>query len=179
MQTIECSGRTQVRLPEPQRCDFGQGKLRMTCGNQLGDDRLGGAAGLDKVGDVEVALLRIGDDARLGDVVKAGPAQEALDGAGRRVGARTLLLFANVGRAGVEAVNGQCQAARRRKGAGAFVGQTGIHQTVRHQTLEIVGGLRLHAGGNLFGEELNEKIGHGGPRVLPACRRSSCNAASD
>ncbi len=27
VQTIECSGRTQRKRPEPQRMDFGQGKL--------------------------------------------------------------------------------------------------------------------------------------------------------
>ena len=30
--TMECSGRTQVRRPEPQRMDFGHGKLRTTSG---------------------------------------------------------------------------------------------------------------------------------------------------
>ena len=29
---IECSGRTQVSRPEPQRIDFGQGKPRTTSG---------------------------------------------------------------------------------------------------------------------------------------------------
>ena len=31
-QRIECSGRTQRRLPSPQRMDFGQGKARTTSG---------------------------------------------------------------------------------------------------------------------------------------------------
>jgi hypothetical protein len=30
--TIECSGRTQVSFPAPQRIDFGHGKLRTTAG---------------------------------------------------------------------------------------------------------------------------------------------------
>ena len=31
--TIECSGRTQVSLPVPQRMDFGQGSVRTTSGS--------------------------------------------------------------------------------------------------------------------------------------------------
>ena len=64
VQTIEWSGRTQRKLPVPQRCDFGQGKVRIVVGTSSArtSDRL--AAGLQRLGDVVIALL-VGDDGRL------------------------------------------------------------------------------------------------------------------
>ena len=57
--TIECSGRTQVSRPTPQRIDFGHGKVRITTGS-ISDSTLDrGTAGLLDQREIEVALLRV------------------------------------------------------------------------------------------------------------------------
>ena len=43
----------------------------------------------------------------------------------------------------------------------ALVGQPTLDQRVGHALLQVVGRLRLHAGRDFFGEEFEEKIGHG------------------
>ena len=61
-QRIECSGRTQVRLPgfaeaAPQRIDFGHGKDSHDPRDDFGDDFFRRPARLLDHGDVEIALL--------------------------------------------------------------------------------------------------------------------------
>ena len=51
------------------------------------------------MGDIEIALLRIGLDLRLAISVEAGRAQKALDRRLRRADLRALLLLADVARA--------------------------------------------------------------------------------
>ena len=45
-QITECSGRTQRRLPAPQRIDFGQGKLRITSSSTSATISAAGRPGL-------------------------------------------------------------------------------------------------------------------------------------
>ena len=54
---MECSGRTQVSRPAPQRIDFGHGKARTTSGIISAITSIAGLPGLLDHRDVEVALL--------------------------------------------------------------------------------------------------------------------------
>jgi hypothetical protein len=129
--------------------------------HQLGDDLLGGAAGLGDVGDVEVALLRVGMDMRLGDGGEAGLAQETLDGLLRRLGGRALDFLAHILGARGEPADVERQPARRPVFACRFVGQTCLDQTVSQHLLQVAGSLALHARWDFLGTEFKQKIGHG------------------
>ncbi len=69
--------------------------------------------GLLDHGDVELALLGVGDLLGLIDGSEASRAQEAFDGLRGRIRAGTLLFLARVGGTGGEAANVERQAARR------------------------------------------------------------------
>ena len=87
--------------------------------------------------------------------------------------ARAAALFLQVGLARGNAVHGERQPPRRREGFGAFIDQTLGDQLVGHHAAQIVRRLCLHARGNFFGEQLEQKIGH--QAALPA---SVCTQAS-
>ncbi len=156
---------------------FRPGEIADDARHRLGNDLLGGTAGLDDMGDVEIALLRIRMDMRLGNRGKPCAAQEAFDRLLVGVGARALALLADIGRAGVEAADIERQAARRPVFARALVGQARFHQRVGDEFLQVARRLALHAGGNFLGAEFKQKIGHvnfphprHAARVGTACR---------
>ncbi len=98
---------------------------------------------------------------RLVDRGEARALQEALDGALGRADARPLALLARVGLAGRQADDMQRQPARRRETLGALVGQAALDQRVGDEPLQVGRGLGLHAGGDFFGEQFEQKVGHG------------------
>ena len=156
---MECSGRTQLSEPEPQRIDFGQGKRAHDFGDHLGQHVERRAAGLLDDRDVEVALL-VGLHFGFIDRLQPGGFQEAGDGAFRRADARAFLLFLDVGLLCRHAVHGQRQPARRGEGLGAFVDQPRRHQPVGDRFTQVLGRARLHACRDFFGEQFEQKIGH-------------------
>ena len=106
---------------------------------------------------------------------QARAAQEPFDGFFGRVGLGAFALFGQ-GRAGVQhSLDREGQAARCRKGRGRGIGQTRIHQSVRHQFLKIIRRARLHTGGNFFREKLNQEVGHGFVPFGAACRSVRLN----
>ena len=86
--------------------------------------------------------------------------QKALDGGLGRADARALALFLQVGLARGDAVHGQRQAARRHERLRAFIDEAFGDQLLGDETAQIVRRLRLHARGDFFGEQFEQKIGH-------------------
>ena len=54
----------------------------------------------------------------------------------------------------------QSEPPRRREGLGALIEEAALHQRVGDELLQILRRTALHAGGNFFGKEFEEKIGH-------------------
>ena len=143
----------------PQRIDFGQGKARTMPGTMPAITSSAGAARLLDDGDVEIALL-VRLDLRLGDRGEPGRLEEAVDGAARRTNTRSLPLLPPVRRARRQTVHGERQAPRRHEGLGALIDQPSLDQRIGNELAQILRRLPLHAGGNFFGEEFEEKVGH-------------------
>ena len=136
--TMECSGRTQVSRPAPQRIDFGHGNVFTTSGTISPITSIAGPALLLDHRDVEVALLvRL----HLGLVDRGEPRglQESLDRARGRADARALLLLLHVGLPRRHALHREREAARRGEGLGAFIDEAGGDQPVGDEFLQILG----------------------------------------
>ena len=166
MQRIECSGRTQRRRAGAPAHRLRPGEVADHGLDGLGDDLGGGAAGLVGDGEEDARLL-VG--AALERVAgEAGRAQEALDRRLGGVGARALALLADRrARRSARPFDGERQAARRREGGGVGVGEAALDEAVGDEPAQVVGGLRLHPGGDFLGEELEQQVGH---RVAPGFR---------
>ena len=54
------------------------------------------------------------------------------------------------------------QAARRGEGGGVGIGEAALDQAVGDEAAQVVGRLRLHAGGDFLGEEFEQEVGHRG-----------------
>ncbi|GAB6845642.1 hypothetical protein JCM2811A_46440 [Methylorubrum rhodinum] len=54
----------------------------------------------------------------------------------------------------------QREAPRRREGLGALVEEAALHQRIGDELPQILGRTPLHARGDFFGEEFEEKVGH-------------------
>ncbi len=91
---------------------------------------------------------------------QADLAQEAFQRLRRRAIARPLDLFADRGRFGGQAVDDQGQAARADIALDALEGQARGRQLAAHQAFEILRRRKLHAGGDFFGEQFNQQLGH-------------------
>jgi hypothetical protein len=52
------------------------------------------------------------------------------------------------------------QPPRRREGLRALIEEAALHERIGHKLLQILRCTTLHAGGNFFGKEFEEKIGH-------------------
>ena len=70
-------------------------------------------------------------------------------------------------------MHGERETTRRCERLGAFINEPGIDQLVGDHTAQVFRRLGLHAGGDFFGEQFEEKIGH--QAALPA---SVCTHAS-
>ncbi len=129
-------------------------------GHQAGDDVGGGLPRPVDVGHVGGALPVL-DDLGFRDRRQAGALQEPRDGRLGRADARAAPLLVGVGLAGRKAGHLQGEAARRHEGFGALVEQARRHQGVGDEALQVGGRPRLHAGGDLFGEQFEQEVGHG------------------
>ena len=129
-------------------------------GHDLGDGVLGVAAGLLDQSDIELALLRVGLDARVLDALEPRALQKALYRRFRRADPRALALLAQVRLGGGQAHDMQRQAPRRDEALRAFIKQVALDQRIGDEALEILRRLPLHAGGDFFGEKFEEKVGH-------------------
>ena len=143
---------------------FGPGQFLDRFGKKFGEHVGGGAALAVDHRDVEVAL---GIGALLALVERdAGRFQKAFDRLFGRVDARAFLLFGDVGLLGGQAGDRERQAARAGKAADAFEHQAAVGERADDEALQVLRGLRLHARGDFFGEELEEKVRHSSRRAL-------------
>ena len=124
----------------------------------LGDDVGGGAAGLFDDGVKRFALF-VGAAFELVER-QAGGAQKALDGRLRGGGGGAFALFADGLGLRRKPVNRQGQTAGRREGAGGGIGKAGLDQSVGDQRFQILPRAGLHPGGDFFGKEFDQKVGH-------------------
>ncbi|ENN89007.1 hypothetical protein RHSP_02537 [Rhizobium freirei PRF 81] len=129
-------------------------------GHDRSNDFLRGTARLGNDRNVEIALLRVTLDLRLGDGGEAGASQEAFDRLLVGIGARTLALFAHIGRACGQAANIEREAPRRPIFPGPLIGKTRFDQGIGHQLLQVAGSLALHTGRNFLGAKFEKEIGH-------------------
>ncbi len=148
------------REAAPQRIDFGQGKLADDGGQDFGQNLRRRAAGALDHGDVELALLRVVFDLRLVERGEPGALQKALDGGVGGADARAAPLLAHVLAAGGQPGDVQRQPPRRREGFRALVEEAALHQGVGDELFQVLRRAALHAGGDFFGEEFEEEIGH-------------------
>ena len=148
----------------------------MTAGTSVGDDLFGRPARLDDMGDVEIALLRIGMDMRLGDRRTGRPCAGS-----RRPPLRRADLAAPCisSRTSCErAVTPRMSSVSRRGvqySRAALIGQPGLDQTVGEHLPQVARRLALHAGGDFLGAKFEQQVGHqrGSAACLSTVRASS------
>ena len=136
----------------------------------LGDDRRRLAARLDHHREIDMTLLVVADLQLV--FRQPGRAQEPFQ---RRIGRRrrrSLALFAHRRAFRRQPMHRKRQPSRRRKGSSALIGQPRLHQSVRHQLLQILTRTGLHPRRDFLGKEFDEKVGHLiGPRFRSAAAR--------
>jgi hypothetical protein len=112
---------------------------------------------------------------------KAAPvaelAQEALHGLVGGTDPRALDLFDPVGGRERQPLHDQGETARRGEGARGGPGEADALQRSADQTLQILAGAGLHAGGDLLGEELDQQVSHCRPSGSSATARSTTSPA--
>ena len=140
---------------------FGPGEVADDAGHHVRNDFLCRAARLLDDGDVELALLRVALDRGFLDGGEACTAQEAFQRLRRRADARALALFAGGLRGNRQAGDMQGKAAGRGECLRALIGQTGFHQRIGDQRLEVICSTALHAGRDFLAEQFKQEIGHG------------------
>ena len=175
---MECSGRTQLSAPgfadaSPQRIDFGQGKPAHDLRHDLGDhvDRRP-ARLLDHARRRSRPSCRAAPWPRSIEV-KPGRLAESPRSPARRADARAFRSSLHVRLARRQPCDRERQPPRRRERLGALVGQPGLDQPVGDELLQILRRPRLHARGDFFGEEFEQKIGHQRSPASYGCRRTS------
>ena len=131
--------------------------------NGLGDHVLRIAPGRRDIGHIEVALLRIGDDLGLVNRCEARAAQEARNRLLGRTDFRALLLFAHIGRTGIEPFDHGRQPARAGHSKRGFPVEARILQALRQRGQKVRLRLRLHARRDFLGKEFKQQFGHGVP----------------
>ena len=127
--------------------------------NDFRDHIDGGASGLLHQRDIEIAL-RVALDFRFIERLETGGFQKTLHGGIRRADLRALALLLEVRLALRNAVHGECETSRRHECFRAFIDETFGDQLVGDHLAQVIRRLRLHARGNFFGEQFEEKIGH-------------------
>ena len=140
---------------------LGPGELAHHLRHQLGDDLGSGAAGLMDRGDVIIALLGILDDLRVLDGPEAGGLEETGDRVIGRADTGALPLLADLGRFCRQPLDGERQPPRGSENFRRAALDTGRLQAFEHQPLQGFRRLALHAGGDLLGQDLKQKLGHG------------------
>ena len=110
--------------------------------------------------DIELALLRVGVDASVLDALKPRALQKTLDRRFRRADARALALLARVSLSGWQADDMQRKATRGGKALRAFIEQVARDQIIGDEQLQILRRLPLHAGGDFFAEQFEQKVRH-------------------
>ena len=110
--------------------------------------------------DVEFALLGVLLDFRLIERGEARTLQEALHGGVRGADAGALLLLAHVGLAARQAGDVQGETPWRRMGDRTLELQAALDQGAGDEPLQVSRRLPLHAGGDFFGKEFEEEVGH-------------------
>ena len=154
-----------VQRPHP-----AEGGIRPTHGfrpGQLADHRFhqlrqhlgGGPARLLDHREPEFALAGVALLA-LVEAGETGGFQEALNRLLRGADPRPALFLADIGLGQGQAVDDQRQPARRRLHAGRGEGQPRRPQLLGGQALEVFSRAGLHTGGNVFGKQFDEKLGH-------------------
>ena len=145
---------------------FRPGKGADDRGNRLGEHLRRGAAGL--FGD------RVENAVTLGQLIagEAGLAEESVERLRGRGGLGALDLLADRLRLDGQIAGDQRQPARRGIGSERGGVQAGLGKLRREQAGEIVARLVLHAGGDLFGAEFEEEVGHW---VAPKKEDSGCS----
>ncbi len=142
---------------------FGPGEFADGLGHELGNDIDCSAAGLAHRRDVKFALLVV--LRREVFELEAGGFQEAVDGGLGRIDAGAFALLGYVSGLGVQALDGEYQAAGAGMGLGSFIGEARFHQAIGDQCAQVFRRLRLHAGGDFFGEQFDQQFGHQALRV--------------
>ena len=139
--------------------DFGQGKLRTISGTIVATTSFGGTAGLFDRRQVVGALLVI---ALLGLIDGGEPRrfEEAFDRGLRRIDARALALLAHIGRARWQAIDHRDQAPRRGEGPDLLELEPRLAERAAQQPRQILARARLHARGDFFGEQFEQKLSH-------------------
>ena len=120
--------------------------------------------------DIEVALLGVALDRRLGERAQSGAPEKALHRRVGRADARSLPLFPQVRLAGGNALHEQSEPARRRERLRPFIDEASLDEALGHELAQILRRPRLHAGRDFLGEQLKQKVGHGGVIELPEGR---------
>ncbi len=137
---------------------FGPGEFPDDIGQQFGHHIGCGAPRLLDGGDIELALLVVLNRELI--ELQAGGFQEAVNGGLGRIGARALALLAHVSGFGIEAFDGEHEAARRGVGLRAFIGEARFDEAIGDEAAQIFRRLRLHAGGNFLGEKFDQEFRH-------------------
>ena len=119
--------------------------------------------------DIEVALLGVLLDRRLGERGQPRALEETLHRRLGRADARALLLLLEVGLAHRNALDGEREPARRDERGRALIDEAGFDQPLGDELLQILRRPRLHARRDFLGEQFEQKIGHLRPAPSPAC----------
>ena len=136
--------------------------IRQQLGHHIGC----GAPGFPDRGDIERALLVVLNRELI--ELQSGGFQEAINGGLGRIGARALAFLAHISGFGIEAFDGEHEAAWRGVGLGAFIGESRFDEAVGNETAQIFRRPGLHAGGNFLGEKFDQEFRHGYlPSLLP------------
>ena len=142
---------------------FRPGKGFDDAGQNLGQHLDGGPSLALDHGDIELALLAVALDLGLIERGEACAFQEPCNRGLRCADARPLALLARIGLRSRQARDMQRKPARRRKARGALIKQALGDERIGHELAQILRRLRLHARGDFFGEQFEEKVGHGNP----------------
>ena len=130
----------------------------MTSGSSSATTSVVARPGFLDCGDIEFALLVVLNRELI--ELQSGGFQEAIDGGLWRIGAGAFAFLAHVGGFGVQAFDGEHEAARRGVGLRAFIGEARFDEAIGDQAAQIFRGPRLHAGGNFLGEEFDQEFRH-------------------
>ncbi len=159
----------QGMIPPAHR--FRPGQLRQGVRQDTEQRFPGGLARLFDHGEPEFTLAGIAFLA-LVQRGQASATQKTLHGGIGRTDARPLLLLTHIGLHARQAFHHQRQPARRDIGGDAFDIQRGFFQGLVHQTRQILGGALLHARGNFFRMQFQEKFAQHLRRLQACCGRA-------